>query len=103
MTRNPFLNAAAASCYIILVVSIITYVPKLTGANERPDTIFAPIAMLSLFVFSAAIMAYLFMYQPLTMFLEGEKQSALKLFIQTLGAFGLITFAFLAVAFLSMS
>ena len=101
MTRSPFWNAFAAAAYIVIVVAVITYVPQLTGANKRPDTILAPIAMLSLFVFSAAVMGYLFVYQPVIMFLEGEKQPAVKLFMQTLGTFGLVTVAFLAVALLA--
>ena len=54
------------------------------------DTILAPIAMLSLFVLSTAVMGFLFISQPLQMYLDGDKKSALKLFLQTMLVFAII-------------
>lgn len=84
MTRNPLLNALAALLYIIVVVSGLFYSPLFIQGEE---SILIPIGMLSLFVFSAAAMGYIFMYEPVRMFLEGEKQEGVNLFLKTLGAF----------------
>lgn len=85
MTTNPFLNALAALGYIIAVVLAITYGGPAIGPK---DTIFIPMAMLSLFVFSAAMMSYIVLYQPLVIFLEGKKLEATNLFLKTVGALG---------------
>lgn len=88
MTNNPFVNALAAVGYIIAVVLLITYGGPLMGGPDGKDTIFIPMAMLSLFVFSAAIMGYIVLYQPLVMFLEDKKLEAVNLFLKTIGALG---------------
>jgi hypothetical protein len=85
MTTNPLLNALAALGYIIAVVLAIFYGGPAIGPK---DTIFIPMAMLSLFVFSAAAMGYIVLYQPIAMFLEGRKTEATDLFLKTVGAFG---------------
>lgn len=85
MTNNPFVNALAAVGYIIAVVLLITYGGPAIGPK---DTIFIPMAMLSLFVFSAATMGYIVLYQPLVMFLEGKKLEAVNLFLKTIGVLG---------------
>ena len=100
MSRSPFWSAVAASAYIVIVASFLFYIPKTIGGKGE-DTVLVPIAMLSLFVLSAAIMGYLFIYQPVIMYLEGDKQGGVKLFMQTLGIFGLITLAFLIFALLT--
>lgn len=84
MTKNPVINALLGLLYIVLVVSLLYYSPR---SIDQAGTIFLPIAMLSLFVFSASCMGYLFLYQPLQLFLEGEKKKSVELFIQTLIAF----------------
>jgi len=86
MTKNPIINALAALLYIVLVVSLLHYAPLFFGKEE---SIFIPIAMLSLFVFSAACTGYIFLYQPLQLFLEGEKKKSTDLFLKTLGAFAI--------------
>lgn len=88
MTKNPLLNAVAAAGYIILVVSLLASVQD---RFNGPDTIMAPIAMLSLLTLSVATMAYLFFYQPTLLFLENHKKEAVELFVRTLGMFAGIT------------
>ncbi len=88
MTQNPFLNALAASLYITFIASVLYYAPKIT---PHVDTVIVPIVMLSLFVLSAAIMGYLFLYQPAQLFLEGEKKKSIQLFLRTVGIFAVIT------------
>jgi len=97
MSRNPYINALAATAYIVFVVLLITYGPAYV--RDKPDTILAPMAMLSLLVFSVAFMGYLFFLQPIQMFLEGQKREAVELFTKTLGSFAVITGIILTIAF----
>ena len=95
MTQNPLYNAILASGYIVLVVSLISTFE----GDGGPDTILVPIAMLSLFVLSAALMAYLFFYQPAMLYLAGKQQEGVVLFLKTLAIFACITIAFLVLVF----
>ena len=97
MSRNPYINALLAAAYIVFVVLLITYGPAYV--RDKPDTILAPMAMLSLLVFSVALMGYLFFLQPVQMFLDGQKHEAVELFTKTLGAFAVITIIVIAAAF----
>ena len=99
MTKNPILNASTATAYIIAVASVMYYGPKLMGPEPK-DTVLLPVAFLSLFVLSTAVMGYLFLYQPVLTYLEGQKQQALELFLKTVGIFALITLAVLSFVFL---
>ena len=94
MSKNPFLNAIAASLYIGLVALILNTVGHFAG--DKPDTVLAPVAFLSLFTLSAGMMGYLFLSEPVQMFLSGEKKKAVTLFVQTLGVFAGITVALFA-------
>ena len=97
MSRNPYINALLAAAYIVFVVLLITYGPAYV--RDKPDTILAPMAMLSLLVFSVALMGYLFFLQPVVMYLEGQKREAVELFTNTLAAFAVITGIVLVIAF----
>ena len=97
MSRNPYINALLAAAYIVFVVLLITYGPAYV--RDKPDTILAPMAMLSLLVFSVALMGYLFFLQPVQMFLDGQKHEAVELFTNTLAVFAVITGIVLIVAF----
>lgn len=81
--------AGGASAYILLIAGILNVVSQ-TQSN-KPDTFFAPVAFLSLLTLSAAVMAYLFFYQPLLLLISGKKKEAVTFFLQTVGAFGGIT------------
>src|SRR6266700_1122599 len=98
MSKNPIINALSASAYIILVVSVMTFVTK--PLKNKPDTFFAPITFLSLLTLSVAVMAFLFFYQPLQLFIEGKKKEAVDLFVKTVGIFGAITVVILILLFL---
>lgn len=97
MSKNPLLNAVCASGYIALIVSVLSFVSKTQG--NKPDTFFAPIAFLSLLTLSVVVMAYLFFYQPVQLFIEGKKKQAINLFMQTAGIFALITVVVSALVF----
>lgn len=72
MTKNPLINALGASAYIIFVVSAMTLVTQ--PLKNKPDTFFAPITVLFVLTLSVAVMAFLFFYQPLMLFIEGKKK-----------------------------
>lgn len=88
MTKNPFINALGALSYIILVASLMFYGMKHSGPD---NSVIVPIAMLSLFTLSAAVMGFIFLSQPLQLYLDGKKKEAVKLFVQTVAAFAGIT------------
>jgi hypothetical protein len=87
MTKKPLYNALAAFLYIVGIVLLMNW----AGNNDILETsLFMPIMMLSLFTLSAAVMAYLFLYQPLMLYLEGKKEDAVNLFIKTLLIFAIM-------------
>lgn len=96
MTKNPFLNALAAVAYVSLVASIMFYGLK-TAPQE--DSFVVPVAMISLFTLSAAMMGYIFLSEPLQLLLAGEKKRAVNLFIQTVLIFAGITALLLVALF----
>ena len=85
MIKNPYLNAFMALGYIALIILVINKTSSI--AAHTPDTLLAPVTMLSLFVLSAAIMGILFVYEPLCLFLENQKQQALSFLMKTVGTF----------------
>lgn len=85
MTKNPLLNAVAALGYIIVVAFTMIRVTEQTVLPQK--TIFIPIFVLSLLTLSASVMGYIFLSQPLQMYLDGKKKQAVQLFIQTVGSF----------------
>jgi len=89
MTKNPLINALSASVYIILGVTIMTFVTR--PLQNQPDTFFAPVVFLSLLTLSVAVMAFLFFYSPLMLFIEGQKKEAVNLFVKTVGIFAVFT------------
>ena len=99
MTKIPLINAILAILYIVFVSLILYYGTIFKVGN---DSVIAPIAMISLFTFSAATMGYLFLYQPFVLYFDGKKKLALDLFLRTLLIFGGITIIIFAVLFFSI-
>jgi len=93
MTKNPFYNSGIALLYIVTIVSLLKVGSLLF--SEQKDNILMPMGALSLFVLSAAIMAYIFLYQPIIMFLDGKRKEGVHLFLSTVGIFAVITFVVL--------
>lgn len=85
--KNPYLNSVFAEVYIILVATVMHFISK----PNTPDTFFDPVAALSLFVLSASVMGYLFVGEPLQLFLNGEKKQAVSFFMKTVLTFAIIT------------
>jgi hypothetical protein len=96
MTRNPFINAASATLYIILVALVMFFGNKYTSPV---NSIVAPITIISLFTLSAAVMGYLFLYQPFQFFVDGKKKLAIDLFLKTVATFAGITILMLILLF----
>ncbi len=97
MIKKPLYNAVLAAGYIVgLVYFIFTFVAQ-PNTPDSEQTLLVPIAMLSLLVLSAAVMGYLFLYEPLMLYFEDKKQEAVQYFLATLGIFALITCAFLGI------
>ncbi len=85
MIRNPYLNAFMALGYIAGIILAIHGTSSI--AQNTPDTLLAPLTMLSLFVLSVAVMGILFVYEPLRLFFENQKQEALSFLVKTVGTF----------------
>jgi predicted membrane channel-forming protein YqfA (hemolysin III family) len=97
MTKNPFYNALTALVYIIAIVLGLTYMPTI---QTKMDDFIMPIIMLSLLVLSVSVMAYIFGYQPLVLFLDDKRKEAISLFLETVGIFGGITLGMVVLYFL---
>jgi hypothetical protein len=83
--KKPFLYALGAALYIVIVVTILqtaSYIFK-----DMSGTMLVPMAMLSMFVLSAAIMGYLFLSEPLYLLVENRKQEAITFFAKVVGFF----------------
>jgi hypothetical protein len=96
MTKNPFINALLGLGYISVISVLLFYGSELA---PKEDNVLMPISMLSLFVLSASIMAYLFLYEPIVQFLSGERERGVMLFLQTVGIFACFTFALFLLVF----
>lgn len=94
--KNPLYNALMAEGYICLIASVMFYGQPLV---REEDAVIMPIAMLSLLVLSASLMAYLFCYTPLALFLEGKKEEAVQFFFKTVGYFALMTMLIFSIMF----
>lgn len=94
MSKNPFLNALAAAAYIGLIVAIFSAVRVL---DEESLGLIIPFSFLSLFVFSAALMGYLFLSKPVQLLVLGKADAAARLFLATLLSFACIVLGTIAV------
>ncbi len=80
--KKPILHAFVAVVYIVFIVSLVnfsnTFIPK--------ETLLIPMVMLGLFVLSAAVMGFLFLSEPLRLYLDGQKHEAYVFFGKTVAA-----------------
>lgn len=100
MIKKPFFNSLAAFIYIVLIVLVVNW------ASNNPTleiSLFMPILMISLLTLSVAVMAYLFFYQPIMLFLDGKKDDAVKYFLKTITFFGGITFSIFLIYYFFIS
>jgi NADH:ubiquinone oxidoreductase subunit 6 (subunit J) len=98
MKWNPFLSAVGAVIYIWGITLLFHFLQAVRG--DTPDSFIDPIGALSLLVFSVALMAFLFFYQPVMLLIDNKKKEAVTYFLKTLAAFGVITLFVFAAIFL---
>lgn len=91
LITRALLNALGTAAYITLVASLIF---SLQFLAPKEDIIIIPIAMLSLFVCSAAITSFLVLGKPIMLYLDGKKKEAISLLIYTIGILFIITLMF---------
>lgn len=95
--KTALFNSIATLAYIVIIV---LFVLSFQGIFQgKPDTMFIPIAMLTLFVFSAALTGFLVFGKPLIWYFDGKKKEALSLVAWTF----LFLFIFVIIAFLVMA
>lgn len=96
--QQAFYLALGEALYISLVALFMTGVEKLFG--DKPDpAVIAPIAFLLLFVISVSVSGALILGKPVMLYLDGQKQDALRLFgsiLAWLAVFLLIAFTIVA-------
>lgn len=83
LVQRSFLNALGTILYITLVALGITTLQRFAG--NKPDSFFAPVLFLTLFVLSAGVTTSLVLGKPVLMYLANDKKEAVQLFIYTLG------------------
>lgn len=96
MSKNPIINGLAASVYIFIVASVMNFGTRMM---PHPNSFLAPVAVLSLFTLSAAVMGYIFCYQPAQLYFDGKKKEAVRLFLRTVAVFACITALMLILLF----
>ncbi len=87
MTKNnliarAFLNALGVVAYVVSLVWFMTSLEK--WFESKPETWLMPAFFLILFVISASVTSSLVLLKPIMLYVEGEKRSAVHLFLYTL-------------------
>ena len=88
--KTALINSVLTALYTILVGSFIYFGSEIKLG--RVNTFLAPIALLLLFVCSAAITGFLMFGKPAQMYIDGKKKEALSLISYTLMFFSVVTF-----------
>lgn len=88
--KYAWIDALATSLYIVLIVSFIYSLGNFFPGPDK-KTILIPVAMLMLFVFSAAFTGFLVFGRPIMFYLDNKKKEALILMGYTLGILFIIT------------
>lgn len=88
--KKPFVYALVAAVYIAFIVLLVQTVTSLW----QRETILIPMTMLGLFVLSAAVMGFLFLSEPLKLFMENKKHEAVVFFAKVVGFFACFEIVF---------
>jgi hypothetical protein len=94
VSKNPIINGLVANEYVFLVVLLMNFGSK---KFDQANSLLAPVAVISLFTLSAAVMGYLFGYQPIMLYIEGKKTMAVKYFVRMMLTFGVVTMVIMAI------
>lgn len=87
--KTALFNSLATAIYIVVIGSFMFYAGQAKFGQK--DTVFVPIFVLMLLVFSAAFTGALIFGSPVLWYLDGKKREALSLLGYTLGTFFAIT------------
>ena len=94
--KESFLSAVGVVVYVFLVAGIMLYGEKIFGKMQN---FLGPVIFLLLFVFSALITGLLVLGRPVWLYLEKERQAAVKLLLSTTGWLLVIMIVIMAVKF----
>lgn len=93
--KKPFLYAITAALYIVAIVLIINIINLLLPK----DNIITPMVVLGLLVLSVATMGFLFLSEPIRLYIDNKKQEAFSFFIKIVGFFACFVVLFLILLF----
>jgi hypothetical protein len=93
--KKPFFYALGAVLYIVVIVFIINTITSVLPGK----TILIPMVMLGLFVLSVAVMGFLFIFEPLQLYMDNRKQEAVVFFAKIVGIFACFVAIFLILLF----
>lgn len=89
IAKRGMLHALAALLYVAAVAALMTNAQALFGPDE--PVFLAPVAMLMLFVLSAAVMASLVFGKPAMLYVDGKKKEAITMVAWTIGTLAVLT------------
>lgn len=98
--RKPFLHALGAAGYIVTIVIVINVITRVL--KDGQESILIPMTMLGLFVFSAAVMGYFFLSEPLVLLTENRRSDAILFFGRTVAVFACFLAVFITVLLLGV-
>ncbi len=84
--KKSFVYALSAFAYIVSLVSFVNFIVN-SSIFPKKDNILMPMAMLCMLVLSASIMGFLFLSEPLMLYIDGKKKEAVTFFGKTIGFF----------------
>ena len=87
--RYALIDALGTAIYVILIASFMYMGGQ--GVFGNNPSVLIPIAMLMLFVFSAAFTGSLMFGRPVMWYFDGKKKEALSLLFYTMGIFLVLT------------
>ena len=90
VVKYALINSFGTAAYVIAVAFFMNH---FGDGGFGVKTVFIPIVMLMLFVFSAALTGSLVFGRPIMWYLDGKKKEALSLLVCTLGILLLIIIA----------
>ena len=96
--KKPFIYASVAALYIVGIVTLIQQSGRI-GPNKPDDSVVAPMVMLSLLVLSVSVMGFLFVSEPIMLYVSGKKKEAVSYFMKTVGYFAIYVIVFAVLAF----
>jgi hypothetical protein len=82
--KHALVNAGVTTAYILLVVALVFNAETIFRGMEPEDNVFVGVAMLLLFVISAAVTSSAVFGRPILWYLDGKKREAVTLLGTTL-------------------